>query len=255
MCSTRRALRYRLIVLFLVAGCSGHNGGVAGGSHDLSVNGSANDLSATVAGDLGGGCGLVTCASAGAKCGPLGDGCGGVIQCGSCPSPQTCGGGGTYSVCGGSGGCTPKTCLQLGFNCGPAGDGCGGLLDCSANGALAGPCPAGQTCGGGGTPSVCGAGGGGGGGNPDGGSCISLGCGNVKCGPTGDGCGNLISSCGMCTPPQTCGGGMPGTPGVCGGFLGCVPKTCADYPTGTCGQQSDGCGGLTAASSQHVCVS
>ena len=26
----------------------------------------------------------------------------------------------------------------------------------------------------------------------------------------------------------------------------CTPLTCANYPTGTCGQQSDGCGGLTA---------
>ena len=26
----------------------------------------------------------------------------------------------------------------------------------------------------------------------------------------------------------------------------CMPKTCADFPMGTCGQQSDGCGGLTA---------
>jgi hypothetical protein len=27
----------------------------------------------------------------------------------------------------------------------------------------------------------------------------------------------------------------------------CTPKTCADYPTGTCGQQTDGCSGLTAS--------
>jgi hypothetical protein len=35
-----------------------------------------------------------------------------------------------------------------------------------------------------------------------------------NCGPAGDGCGNLIPSCGTCTPPDTCGGG--GKAGVCG---------------------------------------
>ena len=31
----------------------------------------------------------------------------------------------------------------------------------------------------------------------------------------------------------------------CAGTGICTPLTCADYPTGTCGQQPDGCGGLT----------
>ncbi len=26
--------------------------------------------------------------------------------------------------------------------------------------------------------------------------------------------------------------------------MGCCPKTCADYPVGTCGSQGDGCGGI-----------
>ncbi|MDP3218697.1 MAG: hypothetical protein Q8S73_31625, partial [Deltaproteobacteria bacterium] len=89
------------------------------------------------------GCGLVTCASAGATCGPIGDGCGGVLHCGTCAAPQTCGGGGRPSQCGGASGCVPRTCAALGVSCGPAGDGCGGPLDC-------GGCPDGQTCGGGG---------------------------------------------------------------------------------------------------------
>ena len=84
----------------------------------------------------------VTCASAGANCGSLSNGCGGTVQCGTCLTPETCGGGGTAGVCGTP--CTPKTCADLGFNCGPAGDGCGGSLDC-------GTCSDGGTCGGGGT--------------------------------------------------------------------------------------------------------
>jgi len=91
-------------------------------------------------------CTPLSCASLGLRCGPAGDGCGGVLQCGNCPPPQTCGGGGTPGQCGG--GCIPRTCADQGFMCGPAGDGCGGMLDC-------GPCPAGQKCGVFG-PGICG---------------------------------------------------------------------------------------------------
>jgi hypothetical protein len=95
-------------------------------------------------------CSPRTCAAQGIQCGPAGDGCGGLLQCGSCSSPETCGGGGKSSVCGEGSDCTPKTCAELGFNCGPAGDGCGGELEC-------GTCTAPETCGGGGA-SVCGGG-------------------------------------------------------------------------------------------------
>ena len=61
----------------------------------------------------------------------------------------------TFSGDGGGGGCVPTTCAELGDNCGMVSDGCGGTLDC-------GTCSGGQTCGGGGTPNVCGGGGGGG---------------------------------------------------------------------------------------------
>jgi hypothetical protein len=94
-----------------------------------------------------------TCAQQNIQCGPAGDGCGNVIQCGSCTSPQTCGGGGTPSHCGVNEGgiCTPATCASLGFNCGAAGDGCGGLLQC-------GTCSGTMTCGGGGNANQCGGG-------------------------------------------------------------------------------------------------
>jgi hypothetical protein len=150
------------------------------------------------------GCVPATCATLGFNCGPAGDGCGGLLDCGTCTTGcETCGGGGTPSVCGGAC-CTPTTCAKLGISCGPAGDGCGGLLDC-------GTCPAGTTCGGGGVDGVCG--------SIDGGFCKPETCKSqgFNCGPAGDGCGGLLD-CGKCVSPETCGGG--GKAGVCGGMSG-----------------------------------
>ncbi len=162
----------------------------------------------------------VTCASAGANCGSLSNGCGGTVQCGTCLTPETCGGGGTANVCGTP--CTPKTCADLGFNCGPAGDGCGGSLNC-------GTCGDGGTCGGGGTASQCGSST----------TCVPKTCAELgfNCGPAGDGCGNQLQ-CGTCTGSDSCGGG--GTASVCGAPM-CTPKTCAELGF-TCGPASDGCG-------------
>jgi hypothetical protein len=158
----------------------------------------------------GGGCMPLTCAQLGLMCGPAGDGCGGNLDCGMCTPPQTCGGGGTPGVCGeppdGGPMCMPLTCAQQGMNCGSAGDGCGNLLNC-------GPCPPGQTCGGGGMHGVCGA--------PN---CTKKTCSQVIgvdctnpmihcCGIVGDGCGGTLN-CGMCVSPQSCGGG--GTANQCG---------------------------------------
>jgi len=164
-------------------------------------------------------CTPTTCAQENIQCGPSGDGCGNVLQCGTCPSGQTCGGGGVPSVCGAPM-CTPTTCAAQNVQCGPAGDGCGNALSC-------GTCPSGQSCGGGGMPGVCGAG-----------MCTPRTCAeqNIQCGPAGDGCGNALA-CGSCPTGQTCGGG--GTPGVCGSS--CVPKTCAELGF-NCGPAGDGCG-------------
>jgi hypothetical protein len=167
-----------------------------------------------------------TCASLGINCGPAGDGCGGSLSCGTCTAAcETCGGGGTPSVCGGTC-CVPTTCTALGILCGPAGDGCGGTLAC-------GTCPSGESCGGGGTDGVCGA--------IDSGTCIPETCVSqgIDCGPAGDGCGGLIASCGTCPMGETCGGG--GTSGVCGSPP-CTPKTCTELGF-NCGPAGDGCGG------------
>jgi hypothetical protein len=225
-------------------------------------------------------CTKLTCEQLNASCGQQGDGCGGLMDCGTCTAPQTCGGGGVANVCGGVS-CTAKACADMGYNCGPVADGCGGLVDC-------GTCSvAGEICGGGGQPNVCG--------NTvppcSKNTCADWG---ANCGPVSDGCGGLTASCGSCTLPEICGGdgtpsvcggapppcikktcadlgancgvasdgcggltancgscsggnccGCGGTPNVCGGAPTCTPLTCADFPTGTCGQQSDGCGGLT----------
>ncbi len=180
----------------------------------------------------GGTCVPKTCADWQANCGPVSDGCGGLVQCGSCTAPQTCGGGGTPSQCGGNNGCAPATCANAGVNCGPVGDGCGGLIQC-------GSCAVGESCGGGGAPSVCGVPT-----TPDAGNsgcvpttCTTLG---LDCGPAGDGCGGVLQ-CGTCTAPETCGGG--GTPSQCGGDSGCVPTTCTTLGF-DCGSAGDGCGGV-----------
>ncbi len=96
-------------------------------------------------------CTPVTCLAQNINCGPAGDGCGNLLQCGNCPPPFTCGGGGKYGQCGypDANSCVPTTCKALGISCGPAGDGCGGLLQC-------GTCVQPETCGGGGVSGVCG---------------------------------------------------------------------------------------------------
>jgi hypothetical protein len=52
---------------------------------------------------VGTGCTPTTCAAQNIQCGPAADGCGCMLDCGTCTAPQTCGGGGTPGVCGGQG--------------------------------------------------------------------------------------------------------------------------------------------------------
>ena len=186
-----------------------------------------------------------TCAELGFDCGKNADGCGGLIDCGSCKSPKFCGAGG-FSKCGGdltvvnAGGnlCQPKTCQDQGFECGKNSDGCGNLLDCGA-------CSGNAFCGGGGF-SKCG-------GNAaavdaGGNLCKPKTCQDqgIGCGDAGDGCGHVLH-CGACNSPQYCGGGGYNQ---CGGNLNaldggsvCVPKKCGDMGIG-CGPAGDGCGNL-----------
>jgi hypothetical protein len=145
-------------------------------------------------------CAPKTCVDLGAECGPNADGCGNMIQCGTCPQCFMCLG--TPGLCVG-GGCCPTTCQQQGFNCAIHGDGCGNIIDC-------GTCTAPETCGGSGSPGVCGT-------PPDGGvdACAPQTCAQqgFDCGFPSDACGNIID-CGTCPAGKACGGG--GQPYKCG---------------------------------------
>jgi hypothetical protein len=93
--------------------------------------------------DAGTRCEARSCAEQNIECGPAGDGCGNLLNCGSCTHGAMCGGGGVSGKCGPPGICAPESCTDQHLGCGPAGDGCGGVIDC-------GQCVA---------PGVCGAGG------------------------------------------------------------------------------------------------
>jgi hypothetical protein len=159
-----------------------------------------------------GGCVPKTCTELGANCGPIADGCGTLVDCGTCTAPFACGGGGKPNVCGSN--CKGLTCAELKAECGKQGDGCGGIIDC-------GSCIAPATCGGGGS-SKCGILGG------DAGSCSTpKTCADyaANCGYVSNGCGGVIK-CGDCVAPDICGGG--GKPSVCGrtSGTGCVNLAC-----------------------------
>ena len=172
-----------------------------------------------------------TCTQLAVDCGPQGDGCGGVVDCGKCAGNEVCGAGGP-SKCGKANpGCVPQTTCPAG-TCGPIADGCGALVAACNN-----SCTAPQKCGGGSMPSVCG----GGGPTSDGGNCTptKTTCAPGECGPFANGCGQLIT-CATCSAPDSCGGG--GTASMCG-RPACTPRTCASAGA-NCGPIGDGCGQL-----------
>ena len=85
-------------------------------------------------------CTPTTCAALGLQCGYAGDGCGNALDCGVCPTGQTCGGGGAGKCGTTTTPCIPETCAGQKIQCGPAGDGCGHEIQC-------GNCPTGDICG------------------------------------------------------------------------------------------------------------
>ncbi len=166
-------------------------------------------------------CTKIGCNAGGGRyCGPIGDGCGGLLACGDCSGSLTCGGGGTTGLCGAPvGNCTALTCtVTNGRFCGTIGDGCNGTLEC-------GNCPTGQSCGAAGRAGVC---------APTAGTCTPITCdhmGGRYCGTIGNGCGGTLACGTACPSGQTCGGG--GNAGVCGDGTGgpcenleCMRVTC-----------------------------
>ena len=129
------------------------SGGITNDGSPASSEGGNTGLGG-ISDDGSGGCVPQTCASQGYNCGSNYDGCGNILNCGSCTAPEFCGGGG-YSLCGtgisgadggdGSSGpqCVPLTCASAGYTCGKNSDGCNNVLDC-------GTCVAPNICGGGG---------------------------------------------------------------------------------------------------------
>jgi hypothetical protein len=151
-----------------------------------------------------------TCASQGFTCGMQDNGCSAVIDCGACPSGQSCLTGTCMNTC------PAQTCASQGFTCGMQGDGCNNTINCGA-------CPSGQAC--------------------NDGKCTDMGCVPKAacppgyCGSISDGCNNTIDCTTTCTAPETCGGG--GTPNMCGKPI-CMPKTCKAQGF-DCGMATDGC--------------
>jgi hypothetical protein len=183
-----------LAALVLAGACSGDqtpskrasgSGGGGGGGGGMTSGGGVSGTSSTGSGGTigtGGTTGIdpgkdasvieasscFTCTPPGGQyCGVIGEGCTPKsIDCGmNCLSGFTCGGSGTPNLCGAlpdSGACTPTVCDQgsKGSYCGVVGDNCGGRIDCGMT------CRAGLTCGGNGTPNLCGA-------PPDAGGCTT----------------------------------------------------------------------------------
>jgi hypothetical protein len=114
-----------------------------------------------------------------------------------------------------------QVCVRLGKTCGSvtAWDLCGKCHVIASCGSCTGT---GVTCGGGGTPGVCG--------------CTPVTCQSVgkDCGGVPNGCGVTLS-CGNCAAPKTCGGG--GTPNVCG----CIPEDDVAF----CTRLGKDCGSVT----------
>jgi hypothetical protein len=224
--------------------CDGSNGGLTCGANQFCKDSLCEDKAVA--------CTPATCESKKHACGQDGDGCGGTLNCGTCPSGEQCEYPATGNVCKPI---PPPTCTPTPINeacantCGMTGNGCGGQWNCEDSlMACAIKTPAGQTCGGGGVANECGSSGT----VPCMKTPVSEVCAG-KCGNQSDGCGGAYTCDGSnggqtCNAQigETCGGGN--VPNVCG-KKPCVPKEQGELcpmvgGEKSCGQQPDGCGAL-----------
>src|SRR5580704_5351272 len=117
------------VAAMAAASCGGSGASnSAPGMPDASITGEMDGSNVFMSGDDGSTaptCVPKTCTDLSYNCGMNGDGCGGTLDCGGCPTGQFCGGGG-YSLCGvgnatvpdaGDAGqtntCTQETCQSL----------------------------------------------------------------------------------------------------------------------------------------------
>ncbi|NRA33855.1 MAG: hypothetical protein HRU17_10970 [Polyangiaceae bacterium] len=184
-----------------------------------------------------------SCAEVAKDCGIISNGCGGTIDCdaesGGCGNAEICGTI-TPSVCDIPPACEPlSAAAACAGTCGIVTNGCSSTIDCATQGF---PCPDGESCGGGGSPGVCGAG--------DPSNCTPFTAATLcpgKCGIFADGCGSTVdcssnANNGPCTNDEWCGGGSVAN--ECG-KPACVTTSPAEACAGDkCGQVSDGCDGL-----------
>lgn len=160
-----------------------------------------------------------SCSDVGASCGPVSDGCGHIITCGTCSKDQVCD--------ANSHTCISKLDACATSACGFVVNACNNAVSCGAG------CAAGSICHG----NQCVA-------------CPTVSC-DGRCGNVPDGCGGVVE-CGNCPKGSVCDA-------ITFTCETCATTTCDDLPTGTCGQQSDGCGGVlqcpcaTDASSLGAC--
>lgn len=160
------------------------------------------------------------------SCGRVGDGCGGLIDCGTCLTDQLCGID-VPNLCGNIPQCTPiAVATACAGKCGIVPNGCGGTYTCTAaNGGVS--CTGSEYCGAtlpntcGVPPTTC---------TPR--TCASLG---HSCGLASDGCGHVLN----CWPG--CAESNPMCAGACGEAQACL----ADPNTGsqTCVTGTGGCTG------------
>ncbi|MET0410591.1 MAG: hypothetical protein ABW217_04820, partial [Polyangiaceae bacterium] len=200
---------------------------------DVIVGGSVTDCAARIE----------SCADAGARCGIIGNGCGGTIDCtaelGACPGGQLCGVV-EAQQCGAFAACVPLDpedacdghCGQVSNGCGPEVD--GGVINCQTTSHA---CTGGESCGGAGVPDECGQGGIQ--------ACTprsqNAACGSAVCGFAADGCGGTYDCSGGsgCADGLECSAGQCVTPPA-----SCSPKSKATQCAGKeCGIVSDGCVG------------
>jgi hypothetical protein len=187
---------------------------------------------------------ITSCASVGAQCGVIGNGCGGTIDCGGCPTGELCGNDPARpQQCAPYDACEPIAPeVACAGKCGVVGDGCGSTYNCETEEL---GCSGTETCGGGGVAFECGEG--------DDYSCQpiddAVACQGRQCGYVADGCGTAID----CSGGSGCGAGNQCRNGQCEALA----PTCSPTPQGTacagkeCGVVGNGCGGTYQCGSNN----